>query len=824
MQVTHLSASDCYTATRSIRSLVKHKANFFRSLPNPILYLSQALGLINLSSHLIQYHVNNLFLMANSSTPFIQCLFIYRLKLIQFRFLIPISPLRVDDWSLWSNMNIFKCDYIACTLASMILTPFRLQHAQFSSTFPDLTLPGHTPLYSCMSSYVFKACLKCGRSLPHKWYLDIKTNTTLPGSHDQLSDQYVRPPSIISSIILLPGATTTQKNRHWLITLDSNGAPLFGKQLSVQPKKDTCVIVHWISDCLSSPGDVIRLRPCPGCDAHVLFPSAHKYTAVQPRCTFKISLLRSMILPTNCARIRQSTSDVLSPFTWADLSIVVTPYYRRLDFSPDFSFSSSVVADDPIVAPPKDDQFSLSSPVFLPPGSHYRYYTDGSLINLGTPEVSMGWSWVQLIPDAGYLNSVAAYTHGTIRNWPFSTRAEAAAIYAALSVTPADSTVTIYTDSQAAIDGLQLCATSSYSNSRLFYKTTNFELWASIERFIHTKSLVVSPVKVKGHDGNYWNEFADSLANSAHHSDMAPLLPVDAYTSSHPVRLVYDNVVCESNPRRLFKLHFQATFLKDLLSLKRFQFVYCLYDKDDYVVDWELTWFTLNFTPAHDASFQASHAARHYTFKFKLFLDDLPLLEKLKVIRSDLYIDLLTCHSCRDRMEDLMHLILCSKRRFVMHQILQSYQNHLFSKLREAGVLADQDPTPLLRKLSSLSCWTISSSNWSSYALIRGCLPTMFIDLFVELSIPRPSAMKSKWEDAMNITFKLKTTPRPSTLPATSYVPFSSLPPPTHLVTSRDSEVDWIRNSMIQGWDVDFYSGRVIRYYVSIVASTLETI
>ncbi|GBB98530.1 hypothetical protein RclHR1_32520001 [Rhizophagus clarus] len=57
---------------------------------------------------------------------------------------------------------------------------------------------------------------------------------------------------------------------------------------------------------------------------------------------------------------------------------------------------------------------------------------------------------------------------------------------------------------------------------------------------------------------------------------------------------------------------------------------------------------------------------------------------------------------------------------------------------------------------------------------------------------------KSKWEDAMNITLKLKPTPRPSNLPAFTYVPFSSLPPPTHLVTSRDSGTDWIKNSMIQ--------------------------
>ncbi|GBB98937.1 hypothetical protein RclHR1_03370004 [Rhizophagus clarus] len=295
-----------------------------------------------------------------------------------------------------------------------------------------------------------------------------------------------------------------------------------------------------------------------------------------------------------------------------------------------------------------------------------------------------------------------------------------------------------------------------------------------------------------------------------------------AYTSTHNVCLVYDDVVCESNPTRLLKLYYQATFMKDLLSLKRFQFTFCLCNRDDYVIDWELTWFTLNFSLVYDASFRAHYASRHYTFKFKLFLDELPLLEKLKITRPDLYIDLLTCRLCHDRKEDLIHLILCTKCHTGIHQILQTYQNHLFSKLREAEKLADMDPTPMLRKLSSLSCWTISSSNWSSYALIQGCLPKAFIDLFVDLSIPRQSAMKvvaaiynnfvqklrtriwnsrtydkCKWKNVMNFTLKLKTTLRPSNLPATSYVPFSSLPPLTHLVTSRDSGTDWIKNSMI---------------------------
>ncbi|GET54875.1 hypothetical protein GLOIN_2v1783661 [Rhizophagus irregularis DAOM 181602=DAOM 197198] len=226
-----------------------------------------------------------------------------------------------------------------------------------------------------------------------------------------------------------------------------------------------------------------------------------------------------------------------------------------------------------------------------------------------------------------------------------------------------------------------------------------------------------------------------------------------------------------------------------------------------YIVDWELTWFTLNFKPSHDASFTPEHASRHLTFKFKLFLDDLPTLEKLKRTRPDLYMDELTC--------------------------------------RSSSNLADIDPSPFIAKLTSLSCWSFSSTNWSSFALIRGCLPKLFIDLFVDLSIPRTSAIKviaaihnnfvqkfrrriwnlrsyekSRWENAMNITYKLKTTPKPSNLPLSTYIPYSSLPPPT-LHVSRDSGTDWFTNSMKYGWCVDFYSGRAICYFVSIVASTL---
>ncbi|CAB4403194.1 unnamed protein product [Rhizophagus irregularis] len=211
----------------------------------------------------------------------------------------------------------------------------------------------------------------------------------------------------------------------------------------------------------------------------------------------------------------------------------------------------------------------------------------------------MGWSWVQVVHDAGFYSSVATHAHGVIKDWPSSSHAEAAAIYAALSVTPPDSTVKICTDSQAAMDGLRLCALSSYMNSRVYYKTTNFELWAIIEKLIISKRLNVLPIKVKAHSNDYWNDFADSLANTAHTSSSTLISGMDQ-ASPHDFVLLYDDdVVCESNPRRLFIQYSQTLVMRSLLQLTRFNFISLLSNGVDYIVDWDLTWYSLDFEPSY---------------------------------------------------------------------------------------------------------------------------------------------------------------------------------------------------------------------------------
>ncbi|PKK59588.1 hypothetical protein RhiirC2_794636 [Rhizophagus irregularis] len=57
---------------------------------------------------------------------------------------------------------------------------------------------------------------------------------------------------------------------------------------------------------------------------------------------------------------------------------------------------------------------------------------------------------------------------------------------------------------------------------------------------------------------------------------------------------------------------------------------------------------------------------------------------------------------------------------------------------------------------------------------------------------------KGLWEYAMNITPKLKNSSRPKSLPKSSYLPYSSLPPPTY-ISSRDSGTDCIVASTLVG-------------------------
>ncbi|PKK56001.1 hypothetical protein RhiirC2_800968 [Rhizophagus irregularis] len=284
------------------------------------------------------------------------------------------------------------------------------------------------------------------------------------------------------------------------------------------------------------------------------------------------------------------TFQLSTTVSWAEIMDFVNAYYNRLFICPDFSnivfhTSPSNVNKNSSITPlfmVKD--ISASSLVVFFSDLHYTFYTDGSLITLGTSEVFMGWDWIQIVKDSDFLNSIASYKHSIIHDWPSFSCVESPAIYAALSASPANSVIHIYTDLQTSIDNLKHCFLSIYSDSHLYYKTTNFELWAIIQKLIIDKNLSILPFKVKTHSNFYWNDFADFLANTAHTSKDAVFIFHFDLAAVHDFILGYNDVVRKSNSRHLFKQYHQMLYMKDLFDLSHFRFTSLLTDLSQYVM------------------------------------------------------------------------------------------------------------------------------------------------------------------------------------------------------------------------------------------------
>ncbi|PKB91768.1 hypothetical protein RhiirA5_447618, partial [Rhizophagus irregularis] len=169
----------------------------------------------------------------------------------------------VLDWSYWSSLIIFKQDYIANTLASLLLTPFRLSRANLSPV-PDLTYPNsHTPIYQCLSLDIFKANLtrlrkrslfylsqiltpqgthllswsviyansiqKRGNARLPNWYKDLSANVTIPDKPGLLKDQFVTDQRPVSQLAkeLTPCTLPSGYKKNWIVTMNDDGFPIF---------------------------------------------------------------------------------------------------------------------------------------------------------------------------------------------------------------------------------------------------------------------------------------------------------------------------------------------------------------------------------------------------------------------------------------------------------------------------------------------------------------------------------------------------------------------------------------------------------------------
>src|ERR1044072_7965535 len=121
----------------------------------------------------------------------------------------------------------------------------------------------------------------------------------------------------------------------------------------------------------------------------------------------------------------------------------------------------------------------------------------------------------------------------TSTHWPLSTKAELIAIWTAVLAIPMHiNNVNIFTNSQAAIDGISKAKSSSW-NERQYTKSPNSMIIEQILIITNTKSQVLNLVKIKGHSGDLFNDTADDIAKratSTAHQDPSHILDIQYNT------------------------------------------------------------------------------------------------------------------------------------------------------------------------------------------------------------------------------------------------------------------------------------------------------
>ncbi|RIB05043.1 hypothetical protein C2G38_2254036 [Gigaspora rosea] len=164
------------------------------------------------------------------------------------------------------------------------------------------------------------------------------------------------------------------------------------------------------------------------------------------------------------------------------------------------------------------------------------FYTDGSVIDLGNSQCSMGIGWIQLH------NQNILYTfQSQIKFWPCSFKAELVAVLSAISTAPKNCSIQIFTDSQSIISKY-----SSLIHTMPLSKPFNipyWPIWNTLLNFIRSYNLNITFHKVIAHQNDEFNNKADQLARC--HQTALYLLFDSQNIYNHNFTLSVDNISIE---------------------------------------------------------------------------------------------------------------------------------------------------------------------------------------------------------------------------------------------------------------------------------------
>jgi ribonuclease HI len=286
----------------------------------------------------------------------------------------------------------------------------------------------------------------------------------------------------------------------------------------------------------------------------------------------------------------------------------------------------------------------------------FHIYTDGSLDILEFNVTG------HVVMDAGWILKGAELSFECgIVNFPSSTRPEILAILTAILATPYNSKLTIYSDSQAAINSIS--STLSHNNKKPhIFKHNNFILLRAIHELIKDKTLDFHLVKVKGHSNETWNDAADLIAKRARKTSRINIdkcIDLDSFLKHNDIYFypIWNNFIIDRNIRSFNNLIYRY-LLDSSWSCNGY---WChILDRNNLQnnqYEWKGLWnYIKSLSSVCCTSFTTNNLLQ---FSIRCMNNLLLTVDNLRK-RNSLY-DSMVCPLCRNNEEEtLLHLMTCS--------------------------------------------------------------------------------------------------------------------------------------------------------------------
>jgi hypothetical protein len=153
-------------------------------------------------------------------------------------------------------------------------------------------------------------------------------------------------------------------------------------------------------------------------------------------------------------------------------------------------------------------------------------------------------------------------------------------------------------------------------------------------------------------------------------------------------------------------------------------------------VDWSATWSLLHYYPDVSKSQTSFAQSRHFVFISKLLLNELPLLEYLRLKRDDLYGDFPTCVRCFQAPETWSHFIRCQENPISINEFISDI-SHAFVEVITPHI-SSSSLSFASRDILSLDCWKLDSdpADISFDLLLRGFIPQALTNLLRRYDVP----------------------------------------------------------------------------------------